>query len=930
MNNPSIFISGDSHDFQPVPAVVFPQTALYPQSLMSSYHFEPRRSVSNPLPPSHRSASPSSSQYASPERTALQLLGHRPLDDHDASFVRELVQYHETELRELRARYEKLKGLHARANDRVDVQRKHHKEDSIQSTRTYEVLSAQVTSDLALESRQALEARILAVENSLHKLRGTLHPIRKLPAELLALIMEYAIEFAETERVAAMLQVASGQLQLRGATLFGFDSENSPVTSTFSSHLNKRLSPAVLLSSICTHWRDVAHGLPSLWRTIHFRLTGPANDNRWDRVRSFVDRGKRSPPSAEQLEMVTGLSLVFTGWEEHKYPPVERSFRKVMQMVRKGVVEDDWTLETPSHSRRQSSADTPSNSALGGLTGVPIFVESPTLQVPFSPPSHSFVITRLEIVFNTLCNHHNSLVTGTESNSELHWPSNCPKPREVVMIAKDTVYTTPCNHSGEETRPTHFLIPPFAASLIPRAESVTLVNLQFAWPSIEKPEAYKSLTSLTLVYTLSFDNLLRHPEDGDDLGFLQFLRRCQNLINLEIRLAPRKLGHVVTNGTSNPNGGPVVSPTIWESSLEHLSISLDDLGRISPLICAQLITPSAPIIRFPSLRRLTILPSPPQLKSIKHDKPEAWKEIASRFLLVTEAPIRHLELRSRPQKPHPSHSGAHAGHRLGQEMEALLYVIQEVHGCETLEIWGNDIAQSVLDVVRLSAPQVNGVAEDVSARTSSSEAERGGSLRVGDTAPVSRASPTPSRSEQAPAPGPSSVPPTSFPSRLRRKHASTSPSPTPSNGRKKRISLTEDLVAKVIASILPLKKRSLAIVSTPEGTPRIASNEISIQDDHEITGAAGPVTADSSPRVRVQSLPAGNHPPPRMSTSTSTTAARPSNDTVLHAEPDGMESTAPAVTLPAFKKLIVHDAEVFTAGVAAHLAQRGINTVIYG
>ncbi|KAG8805003.1 hypothetical protein FRC17_005776 [Serendipita sp. 399] len=639
------------------------------------------------------------------------------------------------------------------------------------------------------------------------------HPIRRLPEEVLVIIMKYTMEAVESERQAKLhsppceadrqtgVQSATSSPEVHADTpLPPHDSLIFPVRRVYAP-----LPTPLVLSSVCTHWRDVAYCIPSIWRSITFKLSGQPNVGMWDRVRSFVERSK-GKLREDQSPVNIGISLVFTGWAEHGHPHASDSLKKVMRILASGMEGDDWSTETPSHSRRQSSADPTTNI----FTDI-MLVDSPTLQVPSMTPRRPFSIIRFELVFDSLGDHENAL--GASFNASLRWPNRCPKPKEVVLIARDSVYNTP-PYSAEEHMPTNYLVPPYAKTLIPWSESATLGNLAFSWPIKSKPDAYENLRSLKLVFTTYFDGLLRKPVDEDDL---------------EARL-------------------------------------LRD------------------------------------------------------FITYTGAPVRHVELQKFP----PAAADGDLRALTERTLDALLGVISP----GVLEVWGEVNASAISELFHVQKPsEVKDGEIKPTVGTSATSAE------ANTRCPLSKdGTNIPTDADHLASPQPDKL-------------SSSSSSPTPSHRArtKKRTgtSIVRDVLAKILETMEPTsKRRSIALVSTPEGTPRLAVSELSRQDDHDITLSAGPL--------------------PRLSTSSAATA-RPSArslDGMVDGEadtsiiPDLMWTTrvseevtsdsnstkttklSQRVTMRpgtgAIQKLIIHDAASIHSVARQLASEHNIEVVLYG
>ncbi|CAG8701526.1 9729_t:CDS:2, partial [Acaulospora colombiana] len=527
-----------------------------------------RRIVSDSQLYPHRTSAGSDSS----EVVGWKRVGNPALEESDAPMFEELLAIHSAEL-------DFLKNNLLSARKIVDAMKSSPSQLVGDPTSSQPLSSTEVIYDTAVQTLQGIETHMKTVEVLMKNLEGLKHPIRTLPTELLKIIMEAAVEADEQERRASIFfppnSIHEANLPTRSNTLMGDDLGSLAIRAHHSRDYRRsgyaKVPTAVLLSHVCRRWREVACSTPSLWRIIRYSLSGQPDSGfkSWDRVRLFLQRADHDPLSPNNRAIDHGISLIFTNWMEHTHPPPADSLRKVMRMLSKpDRTEREWTTETPSHSRRQSAANSTFNAMTPPLGDLNEYVD----------PEQSFIIKRFEIVFDTLCEHPNLL--GSSRNAELLWPTGCPRPKEVAYIARDNVYKQP-PHDDEDIP--DILIPPYAKSLIPWAKDVTLYNLRYPWPEMEGESAYKRLNVLRIHFTCDFERLLEKPRSEDNLGFLQFLKMAPNLTELEIRL-PQRTGISSSDLSTIRRPDPQSStPPPLKTSLNHLLISYRDLLEIIPL-----------------------------------------------------------------------------------------------------------------------------------------------------------------------------------------------------------------------------------------------------------------------------------------------------------------------------------------------------------
>ena len=931
-----------------------PTGPIYPSVLPNGY-FVGRRTISSPPLPSTRLV-PLPGKTMHDGRSPIQRFGHRTIEQADAHILNDLIALHTAELSSLDMQLSETERLLVMANKRAaDV------------TGLHEEFSAQAVRDSVMQTRRSTLERIKEVKRLTQSFRGLVHPVRKLPVELLTMIMQFSVEQEESDRRNALFLPDPPRRPrsppIRINTLDEASNPNeSPSTRQFPS---QPLPTAILLSQVCSFWRATAHKTPALWRTIHFRLSGQPDVglHSWSMVRWFMEKAKHDPTALEQSSR---MGLVFTGWVEHEHPSPNSSLQKILRMLAEnegGKAPGETTIyvsEAPGHSRRYSDApstielsltpDSESEDAPGDSIVVP---GMPVLEGPAPQAPPTFRLGRLEIDFHTLCEH--DLLAGQSSNSQLHWSSSSPKPEQVVFIAQDSVYGAPPHGHGPTVG---LLSPPYSKSLIPSAKEVTLCNLSFDWSvNPRSGDSYSKLTTLKLIYTRHFDRLLQKPENMDNMGFLQFLRVAHNLVDLEIRLAsPPTVSAVPVEVTPlalaavQANGMPPISIPI---SLQRLTISLPDLCRIIPLFLPESARPSAPTTHLSSLTHLSILPSYPRGQS-EPSSMEGNAQLIDQFLHTTEAMINHLEflppnssefatqdLLSSTLTVHPPRASFHA-------KEQMMFLMQQFHNCDTIEAWGDDNAKGLIACLGVApAPTIAVVHEADTPSISHPSVRTSSSLRPGETA-VSRVQSEALRNhlgnhQLSSAPQSNgttdslSSPTEKSTKKLTKASKKGSLIPKPQK-RNSVLSTPRDIIAKVLA---PFSRRhSLALVESPVGTPTMIVQDLPTEPPVDFAEMHDPglLAAPNPSSVRSSS----SHFDARMHTQSrvASSSSRADASSALASGDEGFASTSQDAhfgfvgddvhVFPSVKKVIIHDAVSFTPPVVKALTARGIDVVVYG
>ncbi|KAG8749886.1 hypothetical protein FRC14_001023 [Serendipita sp. 396] len=789
---------------RPLPREQLAGGATYPSVMNSRRAEDTRRTVSTPLLSSHLLSS-FPTKHEAHDRTPLQRMGNNLPLPNDIRVARKLIELHRSERSELQTRLTTAQEILEEASEQLEAAGSQG--DKVTRSKG-SLLSAEATRECAFETRRGLERRLAELEALLERHTSLIHPIRKLPEEILALIMKYTVEAVEYER-RTMLHNPLAEVDRRASVELEASSPETCEDTPLSRHdfppfparrSNAPLPTPLVLAAVCTHWRNVAYEVPSMWRSITFKLSGQPHASRWDRVRSFVER-------------------------------------------------------------------------------------------------------------------------------------------EVVLIARDSVYNTP-PHLAEELLPTHYLVPPYAKTLIPWAESATLGNLAFFWPVKSKPDAYENLKSLKLVFTTYFDHLLRRPVDSDDLGFLQFLKMVPNLRELEIQLVTRPTLTSTPDAitTSLPvdhhTGDALSARTQVSSPLEHLTISFDDLLHIIPLFTPDTTRTEVPLIHLPFLNHLTLSPKPNGVFTppLTTSEPQLLRD----FVTYTEAPLKHIELRRC--------DSVVSDFDAGLLRDRVLDALSGLTSPEVFEVWG-DVNASALPRLFQTSSESNGR----------------GSIEPGCSTPAQANGQCIVPKDNTPAPCDPSQPSadadhlaTPQPDKM----STSSSSPTPSHKmrakRRTGTSIVKDVLAKIFETIEPTsKRRSLALVATPEGTPRIAVNELSQQDDHDITSSAGPIPRASissvgTARPFARSLDVSVEGDGDVSVSSNTSdvissarsiASRSNSTRTSRGIPVPASAIAAAVAaglighhhpLQSIKRLIIHDAASVHVLARRLASEQNIQVIVYG
>ncbi|KIM31544.1 hypothetical protein M408DRAFT_64566 [Serendipita vermifera MAFF 305830] len=925
--------------------------ANYPSSMVNGHLGGQRRAISGPpmsLPP------PSARQPVIDSRSTIQRFAHRTVEEGDKKVLNGLIALHSAELASLDGQLLEADHLLAAANKRV-----------AEVTGSDEEPSAQVVRDSIIQSRRGTQERIREVRRLLRSHRGLLHPVRKLPVEILAMIMKCAVDQEESDRRNALcFSDSSRRLRSPPIRVNSIDDASNPNDSP-STRLfpTQPLPVVVLLSHVCSYWRRTAHNTPALWRTIHFRLSGQPDVgwHSWNMVRWFMEKARHNPDASEQQPGRMGL--VFTGWVEHEHPKPNHTLQKVLRMLadNEGGKAPGTTIhvsEGPGHSRRYSDAPstielslTP-DSESDETPGDAIIV--PGMQVIEGPPPEvvpTFRLGRLEIDFHTLCEH--DLLVGQHSNAQLHWHSSCPKPEEVVFIAHDSVYRAPHGHDPA----VGLLSPPYSKTLIPSAKEVTLCNLSFDWaPNLRARDSYSKLTSLKLVYTHHFDRLLQKPENMDNMGFLQFLRVAHNLIDLEIRLAAvPPVSFAVPGPTplavaaAQAHGAPPISIPV---ALQRLTVSLPDLCRLIPLFLPESSRPSAPSIYLPSLTHLSILPSDARARA-EPSSTEPNAQLIHQFLQMTEATVTHLEfLQSQSSEPvihdlTSSASTAGPSRPLSHAREDVAFVLQQFSSCQSVDVWGDENARSVISSFRIApTPSIAIVSEadapsgwQPSARTSSSlRPVETAVSRVQSEALRSHLGSYPSSAAQSSENNSFSSPMNKPTKRLTKPSKKASTATVKPQKRISVLSTPKDIIAKVLAPFSS-KRHSLAIVESPVGTPTMVLRDlptteapVDMEEIHDPELLSAPSTSMRS------SL---SHPDSRMHVRVASSSRV---DSASGRGDEGLRRTSSAsreihsssgvsedvIVFPSVKRITFHDTLSVTPLTIKSFASRGIDAAHHG
>jgi hypothetical protein len=359
------------------------------------------------------------------------LIGNLALNPSSTSALRELISIEENDLSAARASLVPALSAVSAAKSRVSALQE-------------ELASGQFTLKLAQQTADRIQRRISDLEKSLKERRGFLHPIRRLPVEVLREVFIWRIEEEESARRNAV-DVASKLVDsgLRGpmSPAPGYWIEFCPVAA------------ALVLTAVCKHWREVAHATPRLWKYIYGSLSGqplPSHHDVWRACQTRVSGlGGIDRP----------LELVLEGWEDGNHPaPVHR-----IECMMNVLIGHALGLHKAATAGEKSTS----------LMARDMVAPDGSLGVTTADKRSSFTIRRMEISFRR--------ATRAQFGEPRQWSASYPVPQELVLI----------NRNGKGSTE----VPPYCFSLFTQVTKLALNGMRNSWPSGVN---YSNLKSLSL------------------------------------------------------------------------------------------------------------------------------------------------------------------------------------------------------------------------------------------------------------------------------------------------------------------------------------------------------------------------------------------------------------------------------------------------
>ena len=357
------------------------------------------------------------------------VIGNLALNPSSTSALRELISIEENDLSAARASLVHALSAVLSAKSRILI---------IQE----QLVSEQFTLKLAQQTADRTQSRIADLEKSIQERRGFLHPIRKLPVEVLREMFIWRIEEEENERRKAV-DTASKLVDsgLRGPM--------SPAPGCWIEFCP--VAAALVLTAVCKHWREVAHATPRLWKYIYGSLSGQPQSSHHDVWRACQTRVAGSGGIDRPLE------LVLEGWEDGNHPaPVHR-----IECLMNVLIGHALGLHKAATAEGEKS------------TSRDMVAPDESMGVTIGDKRSSFTISRMEISFRR--------AVSAQFGELRQWSAGYPVPQELVLI----------NINGKS--PTE--VPPYCSSLFPQVTKLALVGMRYSWPS---GVDYSNLKSLSL------------------------------------------------------------------------------------------------------------------------------------------------------------------------------------------------------------------------------------------------------------------------------------------------------------------------------------------------------------------------------------------------------------------------------------------------
>ena len=360
------------------------------------------------------------------------LIGNLALNPSITSALLELINIEENDLSAARASLVPAMSAVLSAKSRI-------------STLQEQLASEQFTFRLAQRTADRIQQRISDLEKSIKERRGFLHPIRRLPNEVLREIFIWRIEKEE----AARRNAVDAASKLVDPGLRGLMSPTPACWIEFCP-----VVAALNLTAVCRHWREVAHATPCLWKYIYGSLSGQPLSSHYDVWRACQTRLAGSSGIYRPFE------LVLERWEDENHPaPVHR-----IECLMNILIGHALDLH-----KAAAAGDGQSTSLIDRDMAAP----DEGLGVTVADKRSSFTIGRMEISFRR--------ANRAQLGEPRQWSASYPVPQELVLI----------NVNGKS--PTE--VPPYCSSLFPQVTKLALVGMRYSWPG---GLDYSNLKSLSL------------------------------------------------------------------------------------------------------------------------------------------------------------------------------------------------------------------------------------------------------------------------------------------------------------------------------------------------------------------------------------------------------------------------------------------------
>jgi hypothetical protein len=360
------------------------------------------------------------------------LIGNLALNPSSTSALRGLISIEENDLSAARASLVHALSAVLAAKSRISILQE-------------QLLSEQFTLQLAQQTADRTQSRIADLEKSIQERRGFLHPIRRLPVEVLREIFIWVIEEEENARRNAV-DAASKLVDP------GFRGPMSPAPGCWIAFCPA--AAAFVLTAVCKHWREVAHATPCLWKYIYGSLSGQPQSSHHDVWRACQTRVAGLGGIDRPLE------LVLEGWEDGNHPAPVHRIECLMNVL-------------IGHALDLHKAAATGGDKSTSLAARDMVVLDESLGVTIDNKQSSFTIARMEISFRR--------ATPAQFGEPRQWNASYPVPQELVLIN--------VNGKGPTT------VPPYCSSLFPQVTKLALVGMRYSWPG---GVDYSNLRSLSL------------------------------------------------------------------------------------------------------------------------------------------------------------------------------------------------------------------------------------------------------------------------------------------------------------------------------------------------------------------------------------------------------------------------------------------------